>query len=261
MKKIIVIFTSLYLFYSIDIFSQENKPKNQFNGINLDQISIAESVTFVKKNALFITTIPMVFYFNQNLFKQISEHPYISSIYFYILINYICDSISEYQQQESLINLVVLLKRIALYLAISHGIKNSLTQQRESAESISKKEYIFNVITKKWPYSCNKMTAIVLESYHNIKKNLYKLNHSVTVESEEFVFLHHAPSITIDDLLYLTEHDERLHSMILSFEKNSELEFEPLLEHLTLEIMFNFLALEQNIINIQTTSISQQSAL
>ena len=261
MKKITIVLISLSLFCNIHLYSQENQSNSYFDSTNFKDISIQESTNFIKQNALLIAAVPTLIYFNQSVLQTISEHPYISSICFYVLINYICDAILDYKEQESLIHLILLLKKITLYIAMSHGIKNYMNQKKQPAELLLKEQSFFNDITKKWPYSFDKMTIIILESYKELKKHLYRLNKSIHVESEEFVFLQHASSITIDDLSYLTQDNESLHAMICRFEKSPELEIEELLEHLTFQITLNFLALEQSLLKFQIAAINKQQAI
>lgn len=261
MKKITIVLISLSLLCNIYLYSQENQSSSYFDSTNFTDLSIEESVKFIKQNALLIATAPMLMYFNQSVLQTLSEHPYISSICFYVLINYICDAILDYQEQESLIYLILLLKKITLYLAVSHGIKNYMDHKKQAADLLLKEQLTFNSITKKWPYSFDKMTIIILESYKELKKNMYQLNKSMHIESEEFVFLHHAASITIDDLLYLSQDHEKLHTMISLFKENPELEIEQLLEYLTFQITLNFLALEQSILKFQIASINKQQSI
>jgi len=261
MKKIIIVLISLSLLCNIHICSQENQSDTYFDSTNFKHLSIEESTRFIKQNALLIAAVPTLMYFNQSVLQTLSEHPYISSICFYILINYICDAILDYQEQESLINLIILLKQITLHLAVSHGIKNYMDQKKQPTELLLKEQSTFNSITKKWPYSFNKMTVIILESYKDLKKNLHQLNKSMHIESEEFVYLQHSSSITIGDLLYLTQDNNNLHAMISRFEKNPELEIEELLEHVTFQITVNFLALEQSLLKFQIASINKQQSI
>ena len=82
---------------------------------------------------------------------------------------------------------------------------------------------------------------------------LESVNSSLHIESEEFVFLCYASSITIENLLYLTHKDPILYDAIYSFEQNPQEYLEPLVAYLTSEITTNFMNVEKllSISNLQ----------
>ena len=104
-----------------------------------------------------------------------------------------------------------------LYLVICHGIKNYINHTRQLQEQDFNEQAFFNTITENLPYSFNEITLIVLKSYQELKTNLQKINESINIESEEFVFLCHASSINIRSLLYLAQNDPILYQTFYPF--------------------------------------------
>ena len=258
MRKIDIIFIILCLFTSTNSYTKKDQSNHSFDFTTFQDLSVEESTLFIKQNALLIVTIPVLIFFHHEISKTMSEHPYISSICCYALINYICDAILDHQHQQSILHLIALIKKIALHLVISHGIKNYIHQKKQLLEPDIDEQNFFNTITANLPYSFNEITLITLKSYRELKTTLQQLNVSINVESEEFVFLCHASSINIHSLLYLTQNDPELHQMIYLFDKNPESEFKGLLQYLSSEITTDFLELEKNLLAHQMPPIQKQ---
>ncbi len=187
-----------------------------------------------------------------------THRPYISSLCFYLFLNYLCDAVLNYQQQQALLTIIALLKKTTLYLVISHGIKNHIQQKKLSTEPYYVDDQAFlNSITANLPYSFNEVTLITLKSYQELKSSLQALNVTLTIESEEFVFLCHASSINIHSLLYLVQNDPVLYAAIYRFQKDPQTQLKSLLEYLSLEITKTFIDLEQLLLtsNVQTRII------
>jgi len=186
-----------------------------------------------------------------------ADSPYLSSFCFYLLLNYVCDSILNYQEQQSLLEIIALLKKTTLYLVICHGIKNYLQQKKLSNEtSITEQEFLDN-ITENLPYSFQEITLIALKSYQELKSSLQTLNITLNIESEEFVFLCHASSVNIHSLLYLVQNDPVLYHAIYKFEKHPQTHLIPLIRHIKTEITKTFINLEKSLLssNIQRVRV------
>ena len=257
MRKIDIIVIILCLFNSATFCAEKDQSSYLLNSISSKKISVEESVICIKENALFIVAIPTLLFFHKEILETMTERPYLSAICCYALINYLCDTILDHQHQQSLIDLIALIKKIALYLVISHGIKNHMHHKKQLHESDFDDQTFFNSITEKLPYTFNEVTLIVLKSYQELKSNLQQLNDSIQIESEEFVFLCHASSISLHTILYLTQNDPILYNMISLFEKNPESEFKSLLQYLTNEITINFLTLERKLLAFEMPSIQK----
>jgi len=210
---------------------------------------IEESALFFKKHALFIASIPLIVYYKNNIIDFTKSHPYITTACLYTALNYTCDTILDYTHQNSLLEIVRLLKRASLYLVISHGIHNYIDQINISLDQANiKNGDLLNAITQDLPYSFNDATLIVLKTYQELKSSLYSLNPSLTIESEEFVFLCHASSINMHTISYLVQNNVELYHMIMEFEKNPETVLMSLLEKLKTEITNDFTELEKRLL-------------
>src|SRR3989339_142132 len=179
-----------------------------------------------------------------------------------------CFSINSYAEEKdsepfynsiNSLNLLVqesvdLIKKVTLYLVICHGIKNYIHDKNLSIESFVDEESFFNNVTVNLPYSFYEITLIVLKSYQELKLSLQSFNTNLTVESEEFVFLCHAPSITMQTLLYLAQSDADLYQKIYEFEEKPEVYYKSIVEFLAVEITQTFLDLEKLLLdsNIQS---------
>lgn len=258
MKKINIILIILLSCLNIDSYAQSKEPHLTNNSTSSNNLLVQQSITFIKKHALLIALIPTTIYYHTNIINFISDQPYISSFGFYLMIHYICDSISNYQQQQSLLDVIALLKKITLYLIISHGIKNHLHQKKLSSELFVDDHSFLDSITKDLPYSFEEVTLIALKSYQELKTSLQSLNIALTIESEEFVFLCHASSINVQSLLYLVQNNPELYKKIYNFETNPQDQLQPLLEHVTSEITHTFTELEHRLLalNVQSRSSS-----
>jgi len=259
MKKTDIIISILGLFYSTISVTEKDQFNDYFDFITFENLSIEESTLFIKQNATLIIAVPIILIFHKEIFKTISEHPYVSAISCYALIHYICDIILDHQYQKELLDLILLIKKIALYLVISHGIKNHIHHTRQFQESNFNEQAFFNTITENLPYTFNEITLIILKSYQELKSNLQKLNELINIESEEFVFLCHASSINLHSLLYLTQNDPEIYKKLYSFEKNPETEFKSLLQYLINEMTINFLKLEQKLLDLQIPTIQKHA--
>lgn len=258
MRKINIILIILLSCLNIDSYAQNKEPHLHNNSTSSNDLLVQQSIAFIKKHALLIALIPTTIFYHKNIISFMSDQPYISSLAFYLMLNYVCDSISSYQQQQSLLDVVALLKKTTLYLAISHGIKNHIHQKKLSTELFVDDPDFLNNITKNLPYSFDEIMLIALKSYQELKTSLQSLNIALTIESEEFVFLCHASSINIQSLLYLTQNDLTLYKEICDFETNPQNQLQPLLDHITLEITRTFTELECRLLalNVQPRSSS-----
>ncbi len=254
MRKINIILIILLSCLTINSYSQETEPHEYNNSTNSRSLFIQQSTLYIKKHTLLIALTPVIIYYYKDLAIFIGDHPYISSAGFYLLLNYFCDSVLNYQQQQSLFEIIVLLKKVTLYLVISHGIKNHMHQKKLSIDPYLDNQAFLNNFTENLPYSFDEVTLIALKAYQELKASLQSLNISMNIESEEFVFLCHASSINIRSLLYLVQNDPILYKAIYRFEKNPETHLAPLVEHLKLQITKTFIELEEHLLtsNVHT---------
>ena len=253
MKKTNVILIILLSCLSINFYAQKKNPDTSHNFISFSNLLVQQSTLSIKKHSWILALAPLIMYHHRGIKEFIIDWPYISSLGFYLLLNYACDSILQYQQQESLLNIIALLKKITLYLVISHGIKNYMHHKKLSIKLFFNDEKFLDTITVHLPYSFNEVSLITLKSYQELKTFLESVNSSLHIESEEFIFLCYASSITIENLLYLTQKNPVLYDAIYNFEKNPQEYLEPLVTYLTSEITTNFINLEKllSILNLQ----------
>jgi len=254
MKKTNIILVLLLSCFSINSYAEEKDSEPFYNSINSLNLLVQESVDFIKKHALIVALTPMTIYHHKDVADFIIYRPYISSFVFYVSLHYVCDSIANYQKQQSLLKIIALIKKVTLYLVICHGIKNYIHDKNLSIESFVDEESFFNNVTVNLPYSFYEITLIVLKSYQELKLSLQSFNTNLTVESEEFVFLCHAPSITMQTLLYLAQSDADLYQKIYEFEEKPEVYYKSIVEFLAVEITQTFLDLEKLLLdsNIQS---------
>ncbi|MDP3788634.1 MAG: hypothetical protein Q8Q60_04970 [Candidatus Chromulinivorax sp.] len=248
MKKINITLIILLSCLSIDFYAHNNEePKTSHNFNSSSNLLVQESALYIKKNAWLIALIPVLAYYHKDITNFISHRPYISSLAFYILLHYVCDSILSYRQQKSILETINLLKKIALYLVVTHGLKNHLCHNMILIEQrFIDDQAFFSSVTTDLPYSFHEITLITLQSYCELKSSLQSLNAALPIESEEFVFLCYASSsITMQNLLYLAQNDPILYEKIYQFQKNPHIELAPFLEYLKSEITKNFIELEQ----------------
>lgn len=241
MKKTnhILIFFLSYL--SFNLYTQDHDDFSYHNSINSSSRFIQEFTQYVQKHTLSLALISTGIYLHQNIIETMKKHPYISSICLYFILHYCCDSIVSYQQQEELLNTMLLIKKLTLYLVISHGIKNYLMQQM-SEEQVFDANIFFNNITEQLPYSFNEITLIALKAYPELKSSLQQLNSSIYIASEEFIFLCHPSSITMQSILYLVQNNPVLYQSIYHFEQNPQTHLtslEALIKSEITEIFFN----------------------
>ena len=206
---------------------------------------VQKPLEVIKKNSLYITAIPLLLYHHENITNFITYRPYISSFCFYFLLNYTCDSILDYQKQKEIYAIIYKLKKICLYLAIAHGIKNHIHQKNIFLHHNNNEQKFINAITETLPYSFEETTLMSIKLYQELKNYLQSLNTSLTIESEEFVFLCHASSIKIQTLLYLTQNSPDLHQALYKFEKNPDDNIDALTQYLKLEITQSLLDFEK----------------
>jgi hypothetical protein len=240
-------------------YAQKKDLDTSDNSTSSRNLLVQQSTLYLKKHAWFIALVPAIIYYHKDIASFMSHRPYISSLTFYLLLNYLCDAILNYQQQQSLLKIIALLKKTTLYLVLSHGIKNHIHQKKLSIEPHYEDDQAFlNSITANLPYSFNEVTLIALKSYQELKSSLQTLNIALNIESEEFVFLCHASSINVCTLLYLTQNNPTLYAEIYHFEKDPQMHLKPLLEHLRSEITKTFIDLEQLLLtlNVQTRTSS-----
>ena len=247
MNKISSILSMLLICFHIICYNNSEISSVYNKSISSTGLFVQESAIFIKKHALFLVAIPTSIYYNQNVISYIKNHPYITAACCYILINYICDFILNYEQQQSLLNIIELVKKTTLYLVISHGIQNHINQKKLNFGLEINDQNILNNIAENLPYSFHETTQIALKAYKEIKSCLQNLNIMFHVESEEFVFLSHAKSINIDNLLYLVQNDAILYKAIYNFEKSPQIHLIPILELLKIELTKTFIDLEKQL--------------
>ncbi len=248
MKKTNIVLIFLLLFLNIDSYAEKtdtSTPNNSTSSINL---LVQESISFIKKNAWIVALTPIAVYHHKDITDFITDHPYSSSFIFYIGLHYICDSIANYQEQQTLLEIIFSLKKTALYLIICHGLKNYIHNKNLSFHPFLNEHDFLNSITANLAYDFDELSVITLKSYQELKLFLQSLNMELTIESEEFVFLCHASSITLQSSLYLVQNDDNLYQKIYQFEKNPEVNCKPLMEYLTSEITQTFCKLEQQLL-------------
>ena len=124
MKKINIILIAMLSCLSIDFYAQKKDPDTSHNFTSFSNLLVQQSTLSIKKHSWIIALAPLIMYNHRDIKEFVIDWPYVSSLGFYLLLNYACDSILQYQQQQSLLNMIALLKKITLYLVISHGIKN-----------------------------------------------------------------------------------------------------------------------------------------
>ncbi|MGZ6250495.1 MAG: hypothetical protein ACXWL2_00545 [Candidatus Chromulinivorax sp.] len=241
MKKINYLFFILLSYNTI--FCQQLPEKNSLTSLKeyTQQLPL-----FIKKNAFIITALPLIIYNHHSIKNFLFDHPYMSSISFYFFLNYLCDSILNYQQQEKLFEIITMLKKTTLYLVTCHGIKNYLIEEKLLEKKNSKN--FLDSITQHLHYSFDEITLIALKAYQELKISLQDLNMNLNIESEEFVFLCHAQTITIQSLLYLAQHDFVLYKAIYYFEREPESHLQHLVEYLQTQITKTFLDLEKKLL-------------
>lgn len=237
MKKINIILIILLSFCKIQSSTEHHICENKNTFVNK---VIQESIKSIKKHALYIALLPILFYYNKNIKDFIMHRPYISSIWFYILLNYTCDTILDYQEQEIICHLIAILKKISLYLIMMHGIKNYMNHNNVTNDLDFTDPIFFNEIFKNYPYSFNQTTSISLKLYQELKIYLQSLNESITIESEEFVFLYHASLIDLPIMLYLADLDQNLYSFINAFEQDPQNNTAPFMQYLKYQLNENF---------------------
>ncbi len=248
MKTTSIILIILLSCLSLDAYAHDNdKSVTSHNFNSSNNLLVQQSALCIKKHAWIIALIPIIAYYHADIINFIARRPCISSLALYILVQYTCDSIVNYRQQKSILDMINLLKKIALYLVVTHGIKNHICQNMVLVEQrFIDDQAFFNSIIIDLPYSFDEITLITLQSYQELKSSLHSLNSALIIESEEFVFLCHASSsITIQNLLYLTQNDPVLYEKIYQFQKNPHMELVPLLKFLKNEVTKNFRNLEQ----------------
>ena len=244
--------------FSIDSYAENKDPHVPYNSTSSINLLVQESASFIKKHAWIIALTPITIYHHKDITEFITYRPYISSFALYLGLNYLCDAITDYEKQQSLLKIISLLKKTTLYLVMCHGVKNYMRDKKLSIEPFLDEESFFNTVTANLPYSFGEVTLIILKSYQELKLSLQSLNMRLTIESEEFVFLCYASSITMQTLLYLVQNNDELYQKISQFEKDPEMHCQSLVAYLTTEITQTFLDLEQLLLdsNVQSRAIS-----
>lgn len=236
MKTLSIMFVLLLSVFTTDCFISyknisEQKITHQFQSI----------IQSIKQQALPIAIIPILLYHHQDIINFITYRPYTSSLCFYVLLNYLCDALLRYQEQEELCSLIATLKKICFYLVIAHGIKNFLHQKNFPHNAkISLEDQFLDTITQDIPYSFEQATFISLKLYQEMKNYLLSLNISLSVESEEFVFLCHASSIDIQTMLYLAQQDSIFYEAIYKFQEEPQTQIIPLTKQIQSNISQTF---------------------
>lgn len=236
-------------------FYAEREDFEIYNNSNISlNLLVEQSVQSLKKYQCALACLSSVIYYNKEIIDFMAHRPYISSLSFYFLLHYACDCIISYQEQQTLLDLIMIVKKMTTYLAVSHGIKNYMQQRSTCFLADFSDEIIFNNITKDLPYSFDEITLITFKAYQELKLALQALNTALFVESEEFVFLCHASSINVQNILYLTQSDPALYQAVHNFEKNPDTYFADVLNYLKLEITKTFVLLENKLPNLRIIS-------
>ena len=240
MKKISIILIILISCLPANSLARSKDTSAHYNFTSSYSLLVEQSAILIKKNAGIIACMPLIFYYHKNIMELLSNHPYISSCCLYLLLNYICDCMLEYQQQKPLFDCVPIIKKVALDLVICHGIRNHVHQKKLALNFITDDQAFFNILTEDMNYSFDQIELMTLTMYTKLKERLNSLQHMIHIESEEFVFLCHASSIDMQAMLYLTKNNPDLHFMICNFEKNPQTELTPLVHFLKLQLHHNF---------------------
>ncbi|MBP6869405.1 hypothetical protein KBC04_00765 [Candidatus Babeliales bacterium] len=254
MKKINIILIILLACFGVHTQTEQ---QNFYIKKSSTNFQVQNTLELIKKYAIPIAVTPILFYYQQDIINSITYRPYLSSLCFYVLINYFCDSILHYQEQKALCHLISLLKKICFYLVLTHGIKNEIEQKHLLIDQDFTEEDFLQSITENLPYSFEQTTLISLKLYQELKICLQSYNESISIESEEFVFLCHARSINIEIMLYLTQNDPTLYQAITQFQATPKTHTQPLLEHLKFAITESFSELQENLLQSNIRSSAQ----
>ncbi len=248
MKKIMYLYIILFL-SSINSLYTNNKNINTHDNSNSSySLLVEESAIITKKYAAFIAFLPFVIYYHNNIINFSSDHPFIAGFGLYFLINYICDCILEYQEQKPLFDCIPLIKKLALDLVICHGIHNYIHQKKIAIAYTNNDQIFFNNLTEDMHYSFDQVEFMTLHMYKQLKKRLHSFQHTIHIESQECLFLYHTSCIDMQTMLYVTEDDPELHTMIYDFEQNPIGQLIPLLKFIKQDLYNNFTQIQHLLI-------------
>lgn len=245
MKKTNILFVMMLVMGWLPLCSKEHFIINSHYISDYKKFSMQSIAQAVKKNAFFITAAAIALYYHKDSIDFIKNRPYLSSLFLYGAINYICDAIIQYHEQESLLEVIALVKEISLYLVIGYGIKNYIHQKNIPIKDFINEDNFLHDITQHVSYSFDDIAIISIKAYRELKSTLRTLNVNIPIESEEFVFLCNSSTININSLLYLTQNNPALYQMISRFKKNPDLYCPTLVNHLTSHLTKAFITLEK----------------
>jgi len=244
MRKINISIIVLILFHNIFIQGQNNDLFEKEDLTPKKNAFIQRSAFFIKKYAPLLAACPTLIYFHQGIVASIQEKPYLTSICLYFIINYLCDTVLEYQEQDKLLELIKLLKEIFHYIVISIGVKNYIQHKNLFSEAVNEQDFL-NSITQNTHYSFDEIAGIAMKSYQKLKHSLESKNQFIKIESEDFVLLYNIESITIDSMLYISDHDPILHNLLSLFKEDPKLYSNQLMEYVKIKITQKFQTFEQ----------------
>lgn len=241
MKKLFFILIFITSYSTIHCYADSNNTNfHSDNSNSSKKLLVQESILCIKKHAWLIALTPIILYYHSEILNIVTNQPYLSSVALYLCLHYCCDTILSYKEQLTILTAIELIKKIALYLAISHGLKNHISQNATSLNFRNEDSFALSkMLSEDLPCPMHEFTLLITESYRQLKKNLHALNKNITIESEEIIFLSFESSITLNDLLYLTETDEELYSKIYDLKTQKNTALQPILDCLRLGIITN----------------------
>jgi hypothetical protein len=181
------------------------------------------------------------------------NHPYISTILLYSLLYFSCDTLLEYQEEESLLSIIIMLKKIATDLIVLQAIDKHFIRKTKNFPLSEKMMLKIN----RSEFACNEeeLALMTFKLYQEIKAMIHQCNPYIIIESEEFIFLSQPSIITMDTALYITQRHHTLHEIVFDFYTNPEEYFFELIQFLQHDIRSVFTDIEASLF-VETVDVS-----
>ncbi len=202
-------------------------------------------IRYIKKYALPLSCLPVCLWCYDDIKTAALQHPYLSTILFYVTINFITDLLLEYEEEDSLLTLIIILKNIAKDLIVLQAAEKYFSRRTQKTNVL--KHIALKI--KKNEFLCNEqeLARISFKLYQEIKAIIHQKNPSLIIESEEFIFLSQPSTITMDTALYITQNNYTLHQIVFNFYMNPTDHFVNLVDFLQEEIRSLFLSIEASL--------------
>ncbi|MFA5998501.1 MAG: hypothetical protein WC747_00575 [Candidatus Babeliales bacterium] len=182
-----------------------------------------------KSRLIMIPTIVAIALYvkKESIANMIADYPLTFLATSCFACNYLIDTISKYRQINQTLNYFLFSQSMSRYMLCAMAIKNTMKQQCEIKNISFDEDDFFKAIQAETGHSFQELESFTFElinsSLHSIS-NLCIDMHKTDIE-EKIYFLF-KDKISIEQMLFLSKNDKKLHSELLKFYNNPEQQYQ-----------------------------------